>query len=73
MDELKLEYYFKEIDNFRFKEVFDECTYPWDALTNIKSFLEKEVVGKDLKVNKAEVGEYCSIKGNYFIDEGNYS
>ena len=29
MKELELNYYFKEIDNFRFKEVFDNCTYPW--------------------------------------------
>lgn len=70
MDELKLEYYFKEMDGFRFKEVFENCIYPWDALTRIKLFLQKEVVEKDLKVNKAEVGEFCSIKGNYFIDEG---
>lgn len=70
MEELKLEYYFKEMDNFRFKEIFKDCVYPWEALTKIKLFLEKEVVEKDLKVNKAEVGEFCSIKGNYFIDEG---
>ena len=70
MEEVKLEYYFKEIEGFRFKEVFEGCTYPWEALNNIKLFLEKEVVEKDLKVNKAEVGEFCSITGNYFIDEG---
>ena len=70
MEELKLEYFFKEIENFRFKEVFEGCEYPWEVLTKIKAFLEKEVVEKNLKINKAEVGEYCSIKGNYFIDEG---
>ena len=70
MEELKLEYYFKEMEGFRFKEVFEVCIYPWEALTNIKLFLQREVVEKDLHVNKAEVGEFCSIKGNYFIDEG---
>ena len=70
MEELKLEYYFKEMEEFRFKEVFEGCIYPWEALTNIKLFLQREVVEKDLHVNKAEVGEFCSIKGNYFIDEG---
>ena len=25
---------------------------------------------EDIKVNKAKVGEFCSIEGNYFIDEG---
>lgn len=70
MEELKLEYYFKEMEGFRFKEVFEGCIYPWEALTNIKLFLQREVVEKDLHVNKAEIGEFCSIKGNYFIDEG---
>lgn len=70
MEELKLDYYFKEIESFRFKKVFDNCIYPWDALTNIKEFLQRQIVDKDLKINKAEVGEFCSIKGNYFIDEG---
>ena len=58
------------MEEFRFKEVFEGCIYPWEALTNIKLFLQREVVEKDLHVNKAEVGEFCSIKGNYFIDEG---
>ena len=70
MEELKLEYYFKEMDSFRFKEVFSGCIYPWEVLTNIKKFLEEVVVNKNLKVNKATMGEFCSISGNYFIDEG---
>ena len=53
MEELKLEYYFKEMEGFRFKEVFEGCIYPWEALTNIKLFLQREVVEKDLHVNKA--------------------
>ena len=49
MEELKLEYYFKEMEGFRFKEVFEGCIYPWEALTNIKLFLQREVVEKDGK------------------------
>ncbi len=70
MEELKLSYYFKEIENFTFKEVFENYTYPWEVLKNIKEFLKKELVEKDIKINKAEVGDFCSITGNYFIDEG---
>ena len=70
MEELKLEYYFKEMENFAFKEVFEGCTYPWEALEKAKTFLKEQVVDKDAKVNKAEVGEFVSITGNYYIDEG---
>lgn len=70
MEELKLNYYFKEMENFAFKEVFEGCTYPWEALENAKTYIKEQVVDKDLKVNKAEVGEFVSISGNYFIDEG---
>ena len=70
MEELKLEYYFKNIEEFTFKKVFENCTHPWDAINNINAFLKTEIVDKDVKVNKATVGEFCSISGNYFIDEG---
>ena len=70
MEELKLNYYFKEMDNFTFKEIFEGCTYPWEALAKINEFLKEKIVDKDIKINKAEVGEFVSISGNYFIDEG---
>lgn len=70
MEELNLNYYFKEIENFTFKKVFDNCIHPWDVVNNINAFLKSEIVDKDVKVNKATVGEFCSITGNYFIDEG---
>lgn len=70
MEELKLDYYFKEMDKFTFKEVFEGCTYPWEALEKAKEFIKEKIVDKDIKVNKAEVGEFVSISGNYFIDEG---
>ena len=70
MEELKLNYYFKEMENFTFKEIFEGCTYPWEALAKINEFLKEKIVDKDVKMNKAEVGEFVAISGNYFIDEG---
>ena len=70
MEELKLNYYFKEMDKFTFKEIFEGCTYPWEALAKINEFLKEKILDKDIKINKAEVGEFVSISGNYFIDEG---
>lgn len=70
MEELKLNYYFKEMDKFRCKEIFEGCTYPWEALAKVNDYLKENIVDKNVKVNKAEVGEYVSITGNYFIDEG---
>lgn len=70
MQELKLNYYFKEMDKFTFKEIFEGCTYPWEALEKAKQYIKEQIVEKDVKVNRAEVGEFVSISGNYFIDEG---
>lgn len=71
MEELRLDYYFNDMQNFRFKEVFENCIYPWEALSNINEFIKKFMDGKEMKINKAyEVGEFCSITGSYFIDEG---
>ena len=70
MEELELNYYFKEIDKFAFKDLFTDCKYPWQVLTKIKDFLNEKLVKDNVKINKAEVGEFCSITGSYFIDEG---
>lgn len=70
MEKLKLDYYFENIDSFRFKEIFEGCTYPWEALNKTKSFIKEFMKNEDMKINKAQVGEFCSIEGNYFIDEG---
>jgi bifunctional UDP-N-acetylglucosamine pyrophosphorylase/glucosamine-1-phosphate N-acetyltransferase len=71
MEELKLEYYFKEMDKFPCKEIFENCTYPWEVLAKTKSFLQEKLVDKNIKENKAEsTGEFCTFNGNYFIDEG---
>lgn len=70
MQELELNYYFKEIENFRFRGVFDNCKYPWEALANINRYIKEFMKDENMQINKAEVGDYCSITGNYFIDEG---
>ena len=58
------------MDKFTFKEIFEGCTYPWEALEKAKEYIKEQIVDKDVKINKAEMGEYVSISGNYFIDEG---
>ena len=70
MEELKLNYYFEHTEEFREKEIFEDCEYVWEPLNKINEYLQKKIVEPNVKVNKAEMGEYCSITGNYFIDEG---
>lgn len=71
MEELKLDYYFKNMEEFTFKEVFKDCVYPWEALENINEYIKKFMNNEDMKINKAsEIEDFCSITGNYFIDEG---
>ena len=71
MEGLRLEYYFKNINEFPFKDVFTDCVYPWEVLSNINEYIEKFMNNREMKINKAsEIGEFCSINGNYFIDEG---
>lgn len=70
MQELKLNYYFEHMEEFREKELLENCENVWDALNKVNDYLIKKIVEPNVKINKAEMGEYCSIKGNYFIDEG---
>lgn len=71
MENLKLDYYFKHIDEFTFKDVFENCIYPWEALNNVNEYIKKFMNDKDMQINNAsQIGEYCSFSGNYFIDEG---
>lgn len=70
MENLKSDYYFNNISSFPFKEVFENTTYPWEALNNINKVLNKLVVDDNIKINKAKTGEFVSITGNYLIDEG---
>lgn len=71
MEELKLNYYFKNIEEFAFKEIFENCTYPWEAINKINEFIKKYMENKEMKINNAsEIGKFCSITGNYYIGEG---
>ena len=70
MNELKLKYYFEHIDEFRDKEIFENCTYVWEPLAKVKEYINKKIVETDTQTNKAEMGAFVSIMGNYFIDEG---
>ncbi len=70
MEELNLKYYFKSIDEFSEKEIFTNCVEVWEPLKKLKEYINKKIVEKDLKINKAQIGEFVSITGNYFIDEG---
>lgn len=71
MEELELKYYFEDMENFAFKGVFENCKYPWEALSKIKDYIKEYMNNEDMKTNKAEeIGEFCSITGNYYIGEG---
>ena len=70
MEELKNEYYFKNINEFSESEIFEGTTYVWEVVNKINDYLDKKVVKDNIKVNNAKMGEYVSITGNYFIDEG---
>lgn len=62
MKELELEYYFENINNFTFKEIFDGCKYPWEALSKIKVFLEDKIVKDNLFINKGTIRRICFFK-----------
>lgn len=70
MQEQELKYYFENIEEFREKELFENTKYVWEPINKIKEYLKKKIVEQDIKINKAEMGEFCSITGNYYIDEG---
>lgn len=70
MQELELKYYFEHMEEFNEKEIFEECKYVWEPLNKVKLYLQEKIVDKNIKINKAEMGEFVSITGNYYIDEG---
>ncbi len=72
MENLKLNYYFEHLDEFEHKKIFENTTYPWEALANVTPFLEENVVKTNLKINNAKVDEFVSIEGNYIIGEGTH-
>lgn len=66
MEELKMEYYFSHTEEFPKKEVLN-YEYPWDALNHLKEFMDENITEKKVL---ASVGEFVSITGPVFIDEG---
>lgn len=68
MENYKLENYFEHIDEFEHKELFDGCTYPWEALAKVRDMVNKKV--GDKKINNGKLYEFVSIEGNYIIGEG---
>lgn len=70
MNNLKLDYYFEHMDEFEHKEVFEGCTYPWEALAKVTPLLQEKVEKDNVKINNGTLGEFVSIEGNYIIGEG---
>lgn len=70
MENLKLNYYFEHIDEFEYKSIFDNTTYPWEALANVTPLLNELVEKNNVKINNATMGEFVSLKGNYIIGKG---
>lgn len=70
MENLKLNYYFENIESLDFKEIFTNATYPWEVLENAKEYIKEKVEKDSVKINKADVSEFVSISGNYIIGEG---
>ena len=66
----ELEYYFKHLDEFSEKEIFDKANFVWEPLNRLDEYLNEKVVKENLKINNALTGEFCSITGNYIIGEG---
>ena len=65
----ELDYYFKNIESFTEKEIFENTKFVWEPLSKLDSYLKEKIVDKDIKINKGTTEEFCSIQGNYFIDE----
>ena len=70
MNNLKIDYYFEHINEFENKDVFEDCTYPWEALAKVNTFLENKVEKDNIKINNGTIGEFVSIWGNYIIGDG---
>jgi len=70
MNNLKLDYYFEHMNEFEHKEVFEGCTYPWEALAKVTPLLQEKVEKDNVKINNGTLGEFVSIEGNYIIGEG---
>lgn len=69
---LEFDYFFNNYeDNEIFKKILSSSTSLFDIHNVSKTFLQKEVVDKDLKENNGELlGENVTFIGNYFIGKG---
>ena len=70
MKNFKMNNYFEHIDEFEYKELFDNCVYPWEALMKVTNLLDKLVEKENIKINNGNIHEFVSITGNYIIGEG---
>ena len=69
MKDYQLNYYFSYLHDFPYKEIWEQATYPWEALANVTKFVDHLVVEPNKKENLAHTGEFVSITGNYIIGE----
>jgi len=65
MDELKLSYYFEDIDACPIKGAFEDIEYPWEALKK-----KEEVADFSKKEIKGDIDKTAVIKGNVVIGKG---
>lgn len=66
MEELKMNYYFGNIHEFPVKDILN-YEYPWEALNNLKDYMDENITDKKVL---GKLGDFVSITGNCFIDEG---
>ena len=59
MDNFKVNYYFNFIDEFEHKAIFDNTTYAWDVLANVKPYIQEKVEKDNVQINNAaEVADF---------------
>ena len=46
MEELNLEYYFKNMGEFSEKELFNNCVEVWEPLKKLKEYVNEKIVEK---------------------------
>ena len=68
-EELRLSYYFEDMESFILPEVFKDVQYPWEALAKARDIVER-VAKNSSEGIKGQVGEGCSITGEVSIGKG---
>ena len=64
MEELKLEYYFKQMKEFRDKEIFENCTYIWEPLNKNYTELLSDMINQGIKDYKRRISKIHSFETN---------